>query len=470
MSKKTWFEINLIFLIMLGLNSLTPLCFGDDYVYAFIWPDQSMYVPLPETVQRISSFKEIFISQWSHYCTGNGRMIAHLLVQYFVWQGKIIFNIANTIVFLLLILEIYWISHKGVMTIKGNIAGDLIWIFFVLWTFTVNFGGVYFWLSGACNYLWMMVILLSFILLYVRKYFQMETKLIESGFGKYLIFLWGVVAGWTNENTVCWILLFLALWLFWNRNQKGLESWMWFGLFGLCAGYMLLIFAPGNALRASYYAEHSINLWEWRRLQQKLITFGLVEFFQVFLWFFIITSLKKIGRTAMDASVSRQIVLSKAFCVVSLLSNTVMLFAPEFPSRSGFFSLVFLTIAAALLIRVQDVIGIRFLDKYARKFLTVLGSVCFLITLCATYWGFCLTYQYDKNLIEAVKLHKASGVSHVLEVPFPPEHPVKLAWASFQHLIHPELTEDETNWMNVAFARYYSINGIRMIKENYKNE
>ena len=111
-------------------------------------------------------------------------------------------------------------------------------------------------------------------------------------------------------------------------------------------------------------------------------------------------------------------------------------------------------------------ISIRFIDEYARKFLSALGTVCFLITLCATYWGFYLTYQYDKDLAKAVKLHKESGASHVLEVPFPPEHSAKLVWASNRHLIHPELTEDANHWMNVAFARYYGIHGVRMVKGN----
>ena len=62
MSKKVWAILFLIFLIMFGLNYLMPLCYGDDYVYAFIWPGQSMYIPLPETVERISGFYDIIVS------------------------------------------------------------------------------------------------------------------------------------------------------------------------------------------------------------------------------------------------------------------------------------------------------------------------------------------------------------------------------------------------------------------------
>ena len=101
MTRKVFIVLLLIFIIMLGLNYLTPMCYGDDYVYAFIWPQQSMFIPLPEDVERVSSFKDIIISQWAHYFTGNGRTVAHLLVQFFVWQGKMLFNIFN--VFLLIL-------------------------------------------------------------------------------------------------------------------------------------------------------------------------------------------------------------------------------------------------------------------------------------------------------------------------------------------------------------------------------
>ena len=36
--------------------------------------------------------------------------------------------------------------------------------------------------------------------------------------------------------------------------------------------------------------------------------------------------------------------------------------------------------------------------------------------------------------------------------------------ASGFHIPGYELSEDENNWINVAFARYYGIKGIRMIK------
>ena len=441
-----------------------PLCYGDDYVYAFIWPGQSMYIPLPETVERVSAFSDLLKSQWLHYLTGNGRLPAHMLVQFFLWQGKNIFNIINSFVFVLLLLEIYWISDKGRVSFNNLQAVILCGIFFSLWAFTVNFGGVFLWVAGACNYLWMSALLLSFLIMYVRKYFQMNTTIIRSSYGKYLLFFWGILAGWTNENTVCWIILILGLWLFKNRKETGVEAWMWYGLAGLCTGYMLLIFAPGNMVRAGSYAHESVSIWSWQYMRSRLITFGVIEFFEIFLWFFVITSWRKIRKTTSGDIVYRQLTLVKLCCALNLLCNGIMLLTPEFPARSGFISLVFLTIAAVLLIRIQPALNIQLIDDYAKKFLMAIAGCYFVVTLGATYIGMFFTNQYDNNVVELVKRHKAADTASVLEIPAPPAHPEYLISASGRHLVRPELTENENDWSNVAYARYYDIKGIRVKK------
>ena len=55
-----------IFLFLYIINFLTPMSFGDDYLYSFVWPGQSMFIPLPEGAVRVSSWHDLFLSQWSH--------------------------------------------------------------------------------------------------------------------------------------------------------------------------------------------------------------------------------------------------------------------------------------------------------------------------------------------------------------------------------------------------------------------
>lgn len=87
--KKSKYLLLLFFLFFYVFNYLTPMCFGDDYVYAFIWEGHPMYEPMSEQVRRLSSFYDLFVSQWSHYYTGNGRTVSHTIAQFFCGWEKI---------------------------------------------------------------------------------------------------------------------------------------------------------------------------------------------------------------------------------------------------------------------------------------------------------------------------------------------------------------------------------------------
>ena len=149
MKKKFCFVLFFIFFYI--LNAFTPICFGDDYVYSFVWEGHSMFVPMSEHARRLSSFHDLLLSQWSHYLTGNGRAVSHTIAQFFLWMGKDVFNVFNALISVLLIMEIYWCANKGTVTFDFKIS-RLVFIFFALWAFTPSFPSVFLWLSGACNY------------------------------------------------------------------------------------------------------------------------------------------------------------------------------------------------------------------------------------------------------------------------------------------------------------------------------
>ena len=76
------------FLFFFILNLLTPLSFGDDYVYSFVWEGHSIYEPLSENAIRVSSLKDLFTSQVLHYFTWSGRIVSHILAQFFLWAWE----------------------------------------------------------------------------------------------------------------------------------------------------------------------------------------------------------------------------------------------------------------------------------------------------------------------------------------------------------------------------------------------
>ena len=462
-TKKVMGVLLLIYIIMLWINCLTPMIFGDDYVYPYIWQaGQTMNMALPETAQRLTSFWDILLSQWNHYFYWGGRTIAHIVVQFFAWKGKFLFNLFNPLVFLILILQVSWISNSGIITFKNLQSSIICLTFFIFWSFTAGFNVVHLWMPGACNYVWTMVILLFFMLFYVYKYFHLNSLICRTRKEKVIVLLLGIVAGWTNENTICWIILVLTLWFYKLYRENKLEQWMIYGYCGLCIGYILLIFAPGNMVRAVDVTNNSFTFLGWNHIKDRLYVFFLVVLFQLFMWFYVLTTLYKIHNLNISSCLN-YINLAKVFCVLSLLSNGIMLFTPDFQPRSGFPSLVFLTISVVIIIRIQSLTGIDFINDKVRKFLTIIGSLYFLVTIVSTLHGLNLINQYSITVVEKAKHFQSD---QVLIIPAPPKISQSLMYITGFHLLPNVLSTNENDCKNISFSRFYGIKGVRVVNNN----
>ena len=223
------------------LNVHMPLIL-DDFDFMISWA----------TGEMLSGIGDVFRSQLVHYQIWGGRLL-HVFTQSFLYLGKDVFNVVNTVMFMLLLLEVY-----GIAKVKDRCCW---WVFAVtyiaLMTMIPFFGTVFLWLTGACIYLWGTVFALMPLLI--------ERSVREGGFfskGKIsaiLCFSLGMLAGWTNENMTCGMIavIFLLNVLAYVQNRKisGRLMVMWVGQ---CIGAVLLLFAPGNALRASAYAYDSM--------------------------------------------------------------------------------------------------------------------------------------------------------------------------------------------------------------------
>ena len=92
MNKKSFAFFVCIYLFLYAINSLTPMSFGDDYLYAFIWQGHSMFIPLTEDAVRVSSWNELLASQWSLYFTWGGRVVGQSLTLWLAGWGNRGFN------------------------------------------------------------------------------------------------------------------------------------------------------------------------------------------------------------------------------------------------------------------------------------------------------------------------------------------------------------------------------------------
>ena len=228
----------LIAATMFLLNSHTPLQM-DDYDYSISWA----------TGKPVSGLADVIASQAAHYRLWGGRSVVHALAQLFLYRGKGVFNIANTVMYVLLLLEIYALARpKGKRFCWALLLVEHAFLFFGV----SFFGTVFLWLDGACNYLWGTALALLPMSLVPRAAEKTDAL---SACSIPLCFL----AGWTNENTACGVLAALILLLGYRKLKKepvGVCAY-------LCAlaqacGTAVMILAPGNFARASSYAYDSM--------------------------------------------------------------------------------------------------------------------------------------------------------------------------------------------------------------------
>ena len=468
MNKRSWLLIVGSFIFLYILNYLMPMAFGDDYLYAFMWQGNPMYVPLTEDAVKVSSFRDLLTSQISFYYTWSGRVVNNTLSQLFVWAGKDVFNIFNALASVLLVLEIYWCANKGRVTFNFDI-GRLAWLFLFFWLFTPSFPSVVFWLVGACHYLWPAVFLTGFIVPFIQKYYFLETKENNNIWPNACMFFWGAIAGCTNENSVCWIIFLLLIFILKIRKLQAMESWMYFGVAGLILGYAVLMLSPGNYARL--IATHDSNWFNLITIRENALAFARTLVYQFLLWYFCLRSLPQIyNRLQMSEEtekekIKKELVLIKALCITAMGMSAIMLFSPEYHERSAFPGTVHLIIVTGIILRVQTEYGIELLQQSAKMFLACVGVVGFIVSAGFTLRHLYNHHIYNEDLLSQVAALKENGNESqvILEVaPFPEPDKVE-NFLSGYHTFDINASKEVNSWTNVSFARYYGLKGISVL-------
>ena len=467
--KKNLLLLSLLFLLFWFFNYCTPLIF-DDYVYSYIWTAGNMERPLAESAQRINSFADILQSQWNHYFTWGGRAVAHILAQFFLWKGKNLFSFINTFCFILLLLEMQWIIDKGKISINFR-TKDLFWLFSVLWLFSIMMGDIFVWLTLSCNYLWTTVIILAFLLAYEYDFFYLTTN---SFFYRhsFLMFLFGIIAGWTNENVPCFVSLLLGYYTYNNYKAGNNINWQLTGLVGLIIGYVLLIAAPGNYVRYNTLLEHEVIRSGLPLLQYNFIFLAKILLLRIILLFYVIKNLIYIYKVKLNRENTKIFIVSVAFFFLSVSSLAIMIISPELRFRSSFPGLIFLILSAGLIRSIKNSLQQSnvLLNKgfFINKGIRVICTLYVILTLVTSIYMYNLQRQQTNFMLSQIYNEKENPSGQTLVVM---ERPYILKDAIFYHaitgfhLIFPySILTDEQCWINKDISIYYGITAIRTKK------
>lgn len=229
-----------VYLSLYAMNCHTGL-YLDDYNYSY-----AIY----NIHERVTSVKQVVASMECHYNAMNGRVVLHFLDQLMLMHGRTLFNIINPLAFCLLGILIY---YQGFGTLRNMRLHWLFFLYFALYFLTPAFGQSYLWATGACNYLYGVTFILTYLIPW-RSALNSDPSLKLTGqiFMCGIMLLFGILVGWTNENlSMCLIALEIGYLVADIIRHRKLQLWKVLGLLGTIAGLALLMCAPGTIARSA---------------------------------------------------------------------------------------------------------------------------------------------------------------------------------------------------------------------------
>ena len=261
--KKLTLKVNivtviLIFGLMLYLNCICPYI-ADDYHFHFVC--ESIY---PHGAsKRISCFSDILLSIKNYYNVWGGRALCHFIIYCLIYVGKWLFNILNSVVFVLFGLLLYKLILKKItesekifdFRISNNFSVFLLPVIYILLFFVMPaFGDNVLWLAGSVNYLWSAVFMLVAIS-GIERFFEnptLKNTLITS--------ITVLVSSLTSETTGGMLFGFMAIKLIYCLSGKDENKKSYLKIIApvlsALTGMSVVIFAPGNSVRKVEFDEY----------------------------------------------------------------------------------------------------------------------------------------------------------------------------------------------------------------------
>lgn len=410
-----------VFLTMLILNYLTVL-YADDFSYSFVWGRD----------YRVSSIKDIIISQMNHYHIVNGRIEVHFLAQFFLLIGKKWFNIINALIYMCLILEIYYF----IMNTFKNVKWKLIIIIHVsLWFLTPAFGENFLWLIGSCNYEIPMVLMLFYLIFY-------KNAIRDKYINKNLMFIFmaflGIIVGASNEAIGMMTLLISVIYIIIAFREKQNKLWMLIGVIGNVIGVLSIIFSPGQGARLKNSGGF-INIVGIA----KNVIYILNDYFNYLLPIFLIVLV--CGYIKRKEMLDKRNIENLIMIFSSAISVLMFAISPQMPKRVWIVAVILIVIAMLKLIKIM----IRDSNIYSLITVTLIIAYFFSYSVACSQVNL-IREQYFAREREIEKQKNET------EVKLEPIY----GYTKYSPYSEQGDLVDENIWPNTAIAKYYNVSKI----------
>lgn len=420
------------------------ISFGAVYMYNVLTPLMSDDFSID--VSEFHSFFDILKHEYHNYMTWNGRSVLQIIMKCFLCGPKWFFNICNSACFVFVTLLMYWNIDRR----KKYDTVLFIIINLMLWYFGVAFGQTVLWLSGACNYLWGVMIILSMVTLYRYKLAHQGTikhpALLAIG-----MLVLGVLSGWCNENTsgggLLLVMGFFGIYYISNRNVK---PWMITGIVGMLIGLAVMVVAPGNRERGALMTDDGVMryLGQFLKINNAIYEY---MFIMLIVMVVILVYLYFIGEKLSE------IYLPLVFAGAGIATSYALIMAPpDTMDRAYFGAVIFVMIAcvqAIAYIPEQEVLLNTF--KYA-------GVICFLAYM---FFSYCENGANLMRIMREVKEReayveeqKAQGNYDLVVPMLRPQFDNK-----YTFIYMNDVEEDPNAWGSSIYRDYYGLNSLKGI-------
>ncbi|MBT8191143.1 MAG: hypothetical protein KJO29_12005 [Bacteroidia bacterium] len=417
--RRVWLITALFSISIFILNYLFPLMPGDDFLYSLKIPDDDYIGNRP-----ISSVKDYFDSQVNHYSNYNYRVTPHAILQIIMLLPTWVFDIFNTLVFLVIPLCLLRPFKTG----KDQRPVLYLFILLFIWVFHFDLGRSYFWTSGSLNYSWLLIpqlYLAGSIFQYVREG-RKSFNLLD--------YLCVILVAFSNENVVLSLFVVVFLIILDQMIKRKLPDRNLIVIAAvLLIGGITMLSSPALTLRLSK------DGFNYESFDERILEYGKRTIYYLFCYSTVLLFFLA-GRKSVTQNARAQIMLF----LVLLLSTVTMFFAPLFEPRSAIFGFMICIMLVLSMINLDNF-------KWSWLWILVIISSFLIVDRYPLFRKLNTRYNINKVILEE---NRGSRDTVYLER--------YCTSSKYQCLICDDVTDDPEYMDNEPLAAFYNIHKVSL--------
>lgn len=397
---------------------MTPYLCGDDYIFQMKIPSDGIF-----GTERIQSLSDLIESQINFYNNYHYRVINHVVLQALLLLPTFVFDLLNTIVFLLLPYVLLLINPSSNVAIRRI---RYLTILLFLWIFHFSLGWTYFSTTGALNYTWLLLPQILYIVLLLRH----REKSVQA----WKLISLALLNSMANEN-VCVTLLLLTLFvLIESIDRREYVLYICAGVIVLGGIFMLSSPSVSNRLAEQGFRDSSLLSHGIEYLKR------LAYYTFRYLPILLLLSFSSIKDWALGR---KQLYLIATIIV----ANGIMIIVPLFEARSavyGFFIAILLMLSGLS----KDSYNVRLL------YLLIILSIVVAVIRAPDFIS--LSKRHDVNTSQ---LESMRGTSRAELMPF-------CTNGRSDYILCHDISSDPNYFDNQSLSSYYNIDHVAISKSH----